>query len=717
MQFMGSMATGKKLLALALLFAFAAQLPMAATLKDVVTPYLYPGENYTSDVAAAQITAQGGQFVLVKVNGVESFFIRKTDGAGNETNYSFVNDTNQIYSALREYYTATSNPNASEIDDIISHITAFNASRNPREWECETSIGLDRPGATCAIDRCESCMSVPFCSEKIPYFGMDFTQSIHYFDVDVTAVDQGLTNATASLRAMKLSGADAPTLAAHVTGNLTVVQAGARSLEGNHVFGCYPLVGSQSAPLGLEWCAYRAGAKANSQWCRDLTFNYSTLAEAAADATAISGRVVSNASALSRAQAIYANMNSRANFLKMSLENATFRALYSQVEERASNASRKAGGVLAKITDDELEADLSALSELLLRVSQYGIDRNYTAANATSVQLFVLAEKVDEEADNLSAVYSGLVNASNDTSLSIFRARLYLDEQDDGLMAKLNGFDAEKLEIDRAMQSGSALSAAAVAEYEHDLMFIQSKAEEVIVEKQSSRSLQAGAWAAGAARAASTAAIGLISGVLSLDAEAKENYARTLPTVAVVVFGVFCYLACIAVFAILKARRRIRINRLSMFLWVVIFAFLFVLMGIAVAAANSIVQTEVTRSTFGLYSSRLTNASNAVIIVDRAGASDSTLQKMVDCSKLVQGNLSVDGKAAQVYGYSAGSCYANGSIVDPDFCTRDEPGMPALVLGYANKTMTTFRVFYSTRGFVYGNESFYSQCLISRAFD
>ncbi|VVC71849.1 Uncharacterised protein [uncultured archaeon] len=711
------MATEKKLLALALLLALAAPMLSAATLKDFISPYLYPGENYSSDVGAVQLAAGGSQYVLVKVKGTEAFFLSRTDTAGNETAYGFVNDTNRIYSALREYYAAQTYPNASELDDVILHLQRFNNSRTAAENECKSSTGLDRPGSTCAANRCESCMSVPFCGEKMPYFGDDFSLAIHNFEVDFKGMDSALANATAAANALKAGTVDAATYSAYILGNATIAQTRGRSEQANHMFGCYELIGSQMAPMGLEWCAYRQGAKANSQWCRDIPMNFSQLTEAITDSTAISGRMVSNSTAQSRAQALYNNMNSRANFVRMSAENASFREMYATVEERASNASRNAGVILARVSDDELSADLSALSELLLRVSQYGLDRNFSAANSTSIQLFVLSGKVEAEAENLSAIYDDFEGLNNETALSIFRARLYLDEQDKALLARLAGLEEEKNEVDRVIESGNPVDLATLAEFSGDLSFIKGAADGIVGEKQGARTLQAGAWAAAGSRAVSIFAINIVSGLLGLSNDAKESYARTLPTLAIVGVGVLAYAACIAFFLMLKAKGRIRLNRLSVILWVVIFAFLFVFMGVAVATANSVVQQEASRSTFGLFESRVEASNSTVIVLDKSSVPLGALPIFTSCGSALAANLSGSGKTVPVYTFDGANCLSSNGSSAGEACTRDISGVPTIVLGYSPVFNASFRVYYSTRALISGDASFYSSCMISRMFE
>ncbi|MDD5317227.1 MAG: hypothetical protein PHF51_00680 [Candidatus ainarchaeum sp.] len=708
------MATETRLLALLLVVALSAPVLYAETLEDFVTPYLYPGENFSSDAGATQISAGGSQFVLVKVKGVESFFLSRSE-SGGETRYAFVNDSSRINSAIREYYASANYHNATELDHLIGHISAFNASRYPAEFECKTSIGLDRPGATCGVTRCESCMNVPFCADKMAYFGSDFAASIHQFEVDTGAEQQGLKNAVAAATAMKGGAVDAAVYSSYLTGNLTAAQAGAQAVQTNHLFGCFEITGSQLAPAGLEWCAYRSSARMNSQWCRDVPANFSQLTEAMTDSNAISGRIVSNASALSRAQALYNSMNARFNFVRMSEENESFRALYSQVEGRASNASRAASIILARVSDDELSADLAALSELLLRVSQYGIDRNFSAANASAVQLFVLSEKVDAETRNLTADFGAFMGLNNDTALALFRARLYLDPQDRSLIARLNAYSEEKEEIDRVVGSGLPMSRDAVAQFSNDLRFIGQEADDVASEKLGQRTLQAGTWVAGAARRVSIFAIDLVAGALSLSGDARETYARTLPTVAIIASGAFAYFACLAVFALLKARGVIRLNRLSVVLWAIIFAFLFVLMGVAVATANSVVQQEMTRSTFDLFSSRLAAANSTAVIVASDGAPAGALPLMSSCANAVSASLSASGKTVRVYALAGGACTEPSGAAAGDACTRDVAGAPALVLGYANQTTSSFSVYYSTRGFVSGPASFHSDCLVARA--
>ena len=710
------MATGSKFYSLLLLIAFSVAV-YGMTLQEFVSPYLYPGENYSTDVQATQVEAQGERFVLVEVRGADAFFLRRSVTSENETVYLFVNDTNKIYSVLREHYNTTSYPNATELDGIAQLIRSFNASRFPREEECKVSIGLDRPGATCPPQRCESCMSVPFCADKMPYFGNDFPQAIHNFEVDSKGIDAGLSGAINAIEALKQGRADAAEYLSFISSNLSSIRSHATSMQSNHLFGCYAVRGGQLPPIGLEWCSYREGAKTESQWCKDVEYNFTSLAEASTRTDALVRRVPTNQSLSTRAQALYTSMNARATALQLRIENETFQAFYAKVAERAGNTTQKANRVLAKIRDEQLQRDVSLISELQLRISQYGLDRNYSAANATAAQLYVLAEKIDAETENLSAVYSNLSEINDSASLALLKARLYIEPQDKALFVRLSSYESGKRAIDEVLSSGEPIPLAAVEEFADDLAIIKSKADSLTQEKQQQRFVQAGSWIADAARWISGVVIDGVSAVFPLSPETKESYAKLLPTAIVFLAGLLFYLACITLFAALVYTKRIYLHRIAVFLWAVIFAFLFVFISFGVISANTVIQQQASRSTFGLFSNALA-ASNSVSIVINSESNGASIDAMRSCADALESNLTALNKTVQRYEIADDNCTrADGAVVPTSECVKEFGENPVFEFHYANETNATFYVYYLQKALIYGNETFYSPCLIARVFN
>jgi len=707
------MATVRYLLLLLIAFSLATN---GMTLQEFITPYLYQDENYSADVRATQFEAFGEQFVLVEVRGADAFFLSRSI-SGNETSYALVNDTNRIYSALRSYYNATAYPNATELDEISQLILAFNASRFPLEQECRISVGLDRPGATCELPRCESCLSVPFCAEKMQYFGNDFPLSIHYFEVDSKGIDEGVSGAMAAIGALR-RGADAAENLPYIAGNLSSVQAHVSSLQSNHLFGCYAVSGSQLPPIGLEWCAYRVGFRSEAQWCRDIPYNLTSLADAAAKTSVLIGRFPTNQSLSARAQALYASMNARANALQLRLENESFQAFYAQVAERAGNVTQRANRILAKVSDEQLQRDVSLISELQLRISQYGLDRNYTAANATAAQLYVLADKIDAETENLSAAYGSLLELNDSASLALFRAWLYIEPQDRALAERLSLYNSGKRAIDEVLLSGEPIPPDAVGEYTGDLAYIRSGAESLVEEKQRQRLTQAGSWIADIARWGSAAAIDSASAVFAITPESKESYAKTLPALIVSLFGLFFYLACIAVFAVLVYTKRLHLHKVAVFLWAVIFAFLFVVVSLTVVTANTVIQQQASRSTFGLFSNALASSNSVAIAIDSEGAGTTGMDVMRTCADALESNLTALNKTVKRYEIAGGNCtYPDGTTVPVSECVKEFGKNPVFEFHYSNETKATFYVYYLQKALLYGDETFYSPCLIARAFN
>ena len=710
------MATGKQFLSLLLACAIASACASAAnsSLEAFLAPYLYAGES-AAQMNATALNISSGTFLLVKVNGNEAFLVSQ-NGTGAAASYSFVNNSDAIYRILREHYSRASEPAQSELDSLLSLVKSYNASRQPREEECKESTGLDRPGAVCDVERCEACMSVPFCNDKIPYFGNDFLHSISYFQRDTNAINAAVTGAVDAITDVK-NGGDAAALLPFVSANLSSASTAQASLATNHVFGCYSISGSANAPIGLEWCAYRAGFRTETQWCKDIAFNATAMSSAAAKATGFAARVVSNASAHARADALAAGMRSRAEYLSRAMENATFAAFYSSVQARADASTLNARKVLQNVSDAQVEKDIARLSELMLGLSQRGLDRNYSAANATGLAVGVLAAKIDAETSALASAYGVVLAANDSASEAIFNAGLVLDSQDAALAARLAGCESEQAAIARALASGGPFNATGIAEFAGDLGEVRGEALGIAAEKSGSEARQAGSWIGGAARVVSVPLLDRFASLAFIPSDAREGYARAIPTAIVVLLGAGFYFGVAAMFAVMWRSGRIRLTRVAAFLWAAIFLFLLVVVGMTAATANGVVQREAGNSAYSVFSASLSSSTTASIVVVSDGTDAQALASIRSCGSRLAGNLTALGKNVYSYQMSNGTCtFANGTATDPDACKGNSSSTPTFVLSGGNTTGVAFHAFYAKRADVSGNASFYGSCLVAGAF-
>lgn len=694
------MATKWQFLALLLL----ASLTQAATLEDFLTPYLYPGESYSADVSPSQFEAAGGHYVLVSVRGQEAFLLNRTLAADNSTAYSFVNDTESIFQILRLRSSNATVPAQSRLDAISALITQFQSSREPREGDCEHVTGVGR-GRTCTLARCEACMVVPICSQVMPYWGDDFIQSIIYFDGNLTILDASVASARSNL---SLAGNESYDSAAMLDGAASAIGTAivrTQSILANHVFGC---------EIRSTWC-YSPTRDPATLYCLPPRYNITALQMAQANATALKGTVVTNSSLRARAQSLYTATNTRDIDRILRLENATFSAFVSVLQRKEANVSAAADRMLLKISDEELRADVGILGELLLNISQFGLDRNYTAANDTTAQFHVLAEKIDARTRMLEGEYAEVLSANETATLALFRAQLVLEPQDYSLSSELQQYAAQKGAMDQLL-SGK-LAPGDIDDARDDLGHLASRADAITASKRGQRVQQVGVWLGTVARVASGYIISAIGAVTPLSPAAKEGYARSLPTLVMTLLALFIYAGCLALFGLLAYKRRIQLNRVALILWAIIFMFLFILMGIGTITANSLVQQQVSRSTFDLFSRSVGSSPVSVIVISPGNASSGSLEIMRSCAASISANLTSLGKSAPLYEFTnETSCVSNNVTRGISECQAEFNDYPVFMLSAGNETSTSFYVYYAKEASLRGNDTFYAQCLVSRVF-
>ena len=694
-----SMATTGKLLALLLL----ASLAQAATLEDFITPYLYPGENYSADVSPAQFEAGGAHYVIAGIKGQDAMLLNRTLGAGNATSYSFVNDTEAIFAILRQRSMNATTPPQEGIDRILSLIDAFQASRNPREMDCKHVTGLTRD-LPCTLERCDACMVVPICAQVMPYWGDDFILSIIDLRSNLGALDGSIAGARSNMSLAANESYDSYALLESAVADLGRAEVRTQAVLANHVFGC---------DTKMTWC-YSPRRDPATLFCLPPKYNVTALAMAAGNATALKSSIVTNATLRAQARAIYDAANARNDARMLRDENETFSLFLSAIRQKAGNITAAANAILGRVSDDGLRADLGTLDELVLNISQLGLARNFTAANETAGQFHILAAKIDAQTRALNSSYAALLAANESATLALFRAQLVLEPQDYALKDELKQHLAMKEAMDEVL--AGQIAPDDMDDARDDLGYITARADAISASKEGQRVQQAGVWLGAAARVVSGLIIGGISIVLPLSSAQKESYARSLPALMVTLAAALIYIACVGAFFTMAYYRRIELHRVALILWAVIFMFLFVFMGMVTITANSLIQQQASRSAFDLFSDAVHASPRAVVVVSTDASGFATPAVLRACAGSISANLTALGKNATTYEFANASCISGGNRRTVGECQAEFNDYPVFVLEPDATASTNFYVYYAKEASLKGNDSFYSPCLIARMF-
>lgn len=693
------MATSRQLLALLLL----ASLAHAATLEEFITPYFYPGENYSADVSPAQFDVGGAHYVMVNIRGQDAFLLNRSVGTGNVTDYSFVNDTESLFQILRQCNANATIPPQSRIDGILALIDKFQASRNPKESDCKHFTGVGR-GLPCTLQRCDACMRVPICAQVMPYWGDDFIQSIIYFESNLSVLDRSIANARSNLSLAANESYDSSTLLENAAAELGSAGIHAQAILSDHLFGC---------DERLTWC-YAPRRDPATIVCIPPPYNLTALSMAQANATSLKARVITNSTLRTQAQAISLATAARDTARILREENATFSVFLSAIQRKETNVASEANVLLLHISDESLRADVGVLGELVLNISQFGLDRNFTAANETTAQFHALAAKIDAETRSLNQSYYELLAADDSATLALFRAQLVLEPQDYALGNELQQYEVQTGALDQVLLG--QIAPDDIDDARADLRYLAARADAITASKRGQRVQQIGVWLGTAARIVSGYVIGGISLIIPLSPEAKEGYARTLPSLVITLFAAFLYLGSLAVFAFAAFTRRIQLHRVALILWAIIFLFLFVLVGIATITAHSLVQQQASRSTFDLFSESVRGSPATAVVVSDGNAGGASLSAARSCAELLGRNLTALGKSVTFFDAANSTCTRNGTVLGLSECASGFGDYPVFKLSPGNSTSTTFYVYYAKEASLRGNETFYSRCLISRVF-
>jgi len=688
----------------ALLVVLVTPLLTAATLQDFIEPYLYEGEVYNESVHIEQMDVTAGHFVLVKINEQRTFLLKRESQGNASYSYSFVNDTNSIFEVLYEFRKEQTYPKQEEIDEIGALIQAFNATRYPEEFMCLQSVGLNFEDAYCDPNRCQSCMSVPFCADKLPYFGLTFTQAIHDMDIASDGLTGSLANASRSIEEMNETGNPSEKLEDAV-GNLTLANDYAIAMQATYLFGC---------DIPDSWCWHPTQPQ-YAQWCFTINLNYSLLSSAIEKASDLEERVVNNQTLTTRANNIYNKTNDRVINKAHREEDAAFEEFYALITERQAQVNDEASSILSLMSDPELSQDMALLNQLSANISQMGtVDRNFTAANQTSLSFYQLANKIEVRSENLTVSYGSLLNESKNADLALFTARLYLEQGDEDFATAISRYQHQKDAVDELILKGE-LTQGDIPHFVSDLDEITIQANTIQGLKSGRRTAQLGSWVGDIARGMSTTLIGAVSYVIPIDAQAKEDYSKVLPSALVILSGAGFYALALIAFIIMVTTKKIRLHKVALILWTIIFGFLFVMVGVGTITAHSLVQQQTERSVFGDFREAVANADAlSVVVRQEANTTSSQLSVMKDCAFSIQDKLSELNKTVDVYVVSDSACSKNG-VATAD-CDYDKPGTPKLSLSYSNNVSWNFYVLYVKEGEIRGDMGFYDECLLAEVF-
>jgi hypothetical protein len=300
--------------------------------------------------------------------------------------------------------------------------------------------------------------------------------------------------------------------------------------------------------------------------------------------------------------------------------------------------------------------------------------------------------------------------------MALFEAQLIVEPSDYALSNDLARYAGQKDVVDNILD-GKATPGQLNGTLA-DLQFIGAKASNITAAKKSQLSMQGVTWVGSLASGLSYAIIGAVSAVVPLSQPDKEGYARALPAGLVLLGGIFFYLGSLALFGLLVLTRRLRLHRVAVVLWVVIFAFLFIMVALATITAHSLVQRQASRSAYDMFASAIPAYPGAAVVVVRDNATAGGLTAMRGCGESLRSVLAAKGKAVSVYEYLGTSCFpANGTSVPVAECDAQASSVPQFMLGYGAETKMAFYSYYEKSALLTGNEDFYARCYLARVLN
>ena len=359
----------RALLALLILLPLVA----AATPESFVQPYLEQGEFAYS----RSVGYYNQSYHVVWVNATETFILHEA----SPESFSFVNETPLIYGVLlRDFLNMLEI--GPEISSLLGKIQSFNASRQPRQENCEITTGtIDWPCYD--FDSClQACFSVPACRAYNQGSGGALVEEILLWRQNNSMLDANL-----SLYSGQVSKIAEKTEQIHVETSTAESYLGRlfppiTAIKENRIFNECPT------------CFF---------YCHPIQFNNSALDSSFDDLAAIRAKL-----------APMGNLSQRADKIRQLTFTRTHGSQYSGM---IANMTQTYNGVSSRmravlpLRDAALDYNLTRLNSTLQMALTNGSAKNYEAAFALEAPFYGIAAPMDlrlKELEALKAEYESM---------------------------------------------------------------------------------------------------------------------------------------------------------------------------------------------------------------------------------------------------------------------------------------------------------------------
>lgn len=666
-------------------------------------PYLYEGENYSTDVQVVSINLSYGNYSLVTISSTPTFLLNMSG------NVSFIEDQGQITRILNDYYAVSTYPTKAELDYLNSSFNAFVSSRGSKELDCRVETGLSNPDGshylTCtAANECESCRSIPICKAVMygtltspDLMSSPLVQAIMQMEKDFNVMDTNTTKFKTSLANMNSS----------VSASLNAMKDSLNSI--------LSAVSDLSSPtVALIYQEFNQNPNALG-FCYNFYASYNTtaLTNTANEVNALAARVPTQSSVGDEVVSIANQTVERQLNRTIREQRDAFNAKYAVWLAEDNNLTENADYLLSRVRDNETTAKLAELEGMLANISILGDARNYDQADILAQNFSQALSLADSYVKGLLVSYNEMIAENSSASDALFEAGLYVASDDIVTNDKLDGLYTAHASIDFMIYNDSPMPISEVNNLTNQLMDIRLGATSIKDEQVSVSTQRVNNIVVAIAKPVVSLSLGIISSLTPLSSADKQKDAPTIIGALLVVADIVVFLVVLGAFLLLVHSRKIELHKLAKVLWVFIFAFFLLLLALGSLTIYNVADMQSRPTTFGPFISEFSGSSKAAVVADLTGANASVRESMTNCSAQIASKMISINKSVMSYKFDNESCITANNTLAESSCLDSIDTTPVVILQSGAYT-TIFNVFYTKRAVFQGDENFFNECPIPK---
>ncbi|NYZ78866.1 hypothetical protein H0N99_01845 [Candidatus Micrarchaeota archaeon] len=677
-----------------------------SNITNFTIPYLYKGENYSTDVQAASITLSYGNYSLVSIKQTATFLLNMS------VNPSFVEDQGQVSVILNDYYRVSTYPTQAELNDLNASFNSFLASRGPDELECRVITGLSNPDgsplSTCTADnQCESCRAVPVCHDYMVHtltspelMSSPLAQSVMAMSYDFNIIETNASKFESSLANVN----------SDVSSSMSVIEDSLNSIIST--------VNDLGKPPASR--IYEQYAVAHSNYALDFCKNFYTqynltaLNNAVSKASSLRLRVPTQSAIAGEIASVVSGTAERKLNRTIREQREAFDAKYSVWLAQKDNLTGIANRVLSRISDNETPAKLVKLDSILLQIRQLGDARNYSQADLLAQNFSQDVASTGLYLSGLLTSYDSLLVANSSASDSLFEARLYTAPDDLVTTDRLEGLETQKASLEFTIYNQSPMSLSKVNNVTDQLNDIRLSANSIRDQTASASPQELNSLLAAVVKPVVSLSFGILNSFIPLSYADREKNAPLIIGAMLVIADIVIFLAVLAAFFFLVRSRKIELHRLAKMLWAFIFAFFFLLMALGSLTIYNVVNMQSQPTTFTPFMSEFRSSGRVGVVANLTSLNGTMRESMTNCSSRIASKIESLNKTVMYYRFDNESCISGNDTLSTSACQDLLDANPVIMLQSGADEKATFIVFYTKYAVFQGDEAFFWECPITK---